>query len=64
MRCHCNEIMAIYRKKVKVVLKENTVVIGVVEDQNDDYTLDGYDEIIIEFYAYAENEIVSIEVID
>lgn len=64
MRCHCNEIMAICRKKVKVVLKDNTVVIGVVEDQNDDYTLDGYDEIIIEFYAYAENEIVSIEVID
>ena len=64
MRCHCNEIMVICRKKVKVVLKDNTVVIGVVEDQNDDYTLDGYDEIIIEFYAYAENEIVSIEVID
>ena len=64
MRCHCNEIMAIYREKVKVVLKDNTVVIGVVEDQNDGYTLDGYDEIIIEFYAYAENEIVSIEVID
>lgn len=32
MRCHCNENMSICRKKVKVVLKDNTVVIGVVED--------------------------------
>ncbi|MCJ0544438.1 4-hydroxy-3-methylbut-2-enyl diphosphate reductase [Enterococcus cecorum] len=51
-------------KKVKVILEDNTVIIGVVEDWNDGYTLDGYDEIIIKFYAYAENEIVSIEVID
>lgn len=50
-------------KKVKVILEDNTVIIGVVEDWNDGYTLDGYDEIIIKFYAYAENEIVSIEVI-
>ena len=59
MRCHCNAIMAICRTKGKVILEDNTVIIGVVEDWND-----GYDEIIIEFYAYAENEIVSIEVID
>ena len=51
-------------KKVKVILEDNTVIIGVVEDWNDGYTLDGYDEIIIKFYVYAENEIVSIEVID
>ncbi|OUN50788.1 hypothetical protein [Enterococcus cecorum] len=51
-------------KKVKVILEDNTVIISVVEDCNDGYTLDGYDEIIIKFYAYAENEIVSIEVID
>ena len=51
-------------KKVKVILEDNTVIIGVVEDWNDGYTLDGYDEIIIKFYAYAENKIVSIEVID
>ena len=50
-------------KKVKVVLKNGNVITGVVEDWNDGYTLDGYDEIIIGFYAYAENEIESIELI-
>lgn len=57
MRCHCNEIMAICRKKVKVVLKDDTVIIGVVEEWNGGHTLDGYDEIIIEFYAYAETKL-------
>lgn len=50
-------------KKVKLVLKDGRVIVGVVEDWNDGYTLDGYDEIVIDFYAYAENEIESIELV-
>lgn len=58
-----NEIMGICGKKVKLVLKDDSVIVGVVEDWNDRYTLDGYDEIVIDFYAYAENEIASIKLI-
>ena len=51
-------------KKVRLTLTDGRIIVGVVEDWDDGYTLDGDDEITIGHYAYPESDIKKIEVIN
>lgn len=51
-------------KKVRLTLTDGRIIVGLVEDWYDGYTLDGDDEIAIREYTYSESYINKIEVIN